>query len=81
MQPPLSLLSLSNAPQTTPIGPHPHAKAASIAAGASVLALAVPQAAQAAQEAFMIAEVRCIEFLATAPNLPGLLIKQKIWSN
>jgi hypothetical protein len=29
---------------------------ASVAAGASVLALAVPQAAQAAQEAFMVAE-------------------------
>lgn len=32
---------------------------ATVAAGASVLALAVPQAAQAAQEAFMMAEVRC----------------------
>ncbi|KAI8472431.1 MAG: cytochrome b6-f complex subunit [Monoraphidium minutum] len=32
------------------------AAVASVAAGASVLALAVPQAAQAAQEAFMMAE-------------------------
>jgi hypothetical protein len=46
----------SATPQTPPIGPPTQAKMASVAAGASVLALAVPQAAQAAQEAFMVAE-------------------------
>lgn len=43
-------------PSRPPIG-SPQAAVATVAAGASVLALAVPQAAQAAQEAFMVAEV------------------------
>lgn len=46
------------APPGPPIGARPQAKTATVAAAASVLALAVPQAAQAAQEAFMMAEVR-----------------------
>lgn len=43
---------------------------AGVAAGASMLALAVPQAAQAAQEAFMMAEVSA-----------AMLDPDRLWSN